>query len=529
MPFGALGIYVVVVVFDKLIIFFGNCSLKCTTMKKYFTLLILFPALISLDNTTFAQEADLDLSDFIYPDLKRHQLDFDFDLGTSFYKNVNKSSLNSEDEKFKVFTTGFGIRPNYRLFLNNRKYQGTQHVFSDFKTNHSRSKNNTPQESKDRSSNYDYDLNFRSSNRFYLQPKFFIGFNPALTYNGLDRLTRSEIFDDNMNKLSTTRWDNMDRIFYVSLPVSVGVGRIEYVGDTRHALFIIEEIKKQGRLKRELSGDEFRQLSNLVSEVKNERVLDSRMKRIYEISTIDSFLKSNDLITNSDAAYFTSLYDMWAFGNSFRQSGARLEVGSISRYRRKFEGAEMEINYVDTTADIETSLKDFQNVYSIGADMQFSYDKPINISWQSSLNVYVSYQKDYNFDRTDDGNQMETESEYTADMVIAQLGYNIGYYPTTRTSVLFRTYGRYSHRFGNEDDDDPQIIKYKYSDLTITPTISVRYFFSPNFQVDFSTRYQQSFASRDFDYHPDSGIEDYELNFSRAIFSADVTLTYSIF
>lgn len=96
--------------------------------------------------------------------------------------------------------------------------------------------------------------------------------------------------------------------------------------DARQAIYILEEFKKNNVLKREMDKEEIFEFAQIISTVKNKRFLDSRLHRIDEISTLDNYLKNKGVLSNVDAPYFTSLYDMWDYGALYnRSSGCELD------------------------------------------------------------------------------------------------------------------------------------------------------------------------------------------------------------
>ena len=93
-------------------------------------------------------------------------------------------------------------------------------------------------------------------------------------------------------------------------------------------MFILEDLKKQGLLQREPTHAEINELANLAIYVKNQRFFDSRIKRIYELKSMDSLLHEQGLIANESIEYHTVLQDNWNFAvNSFRQTGWLFQYG----------------------------------------------------------------------------------------------------------------------------------------------------------------------------------------------------------
>ena len=56
--------------------------------------------------------------------------------------------------------------------------------------------------------------------------------------------------------------------YYANIPMSVGKGRIEQVEDARQAIYILENLDKQGVLNRKLTTEEIHAFAQTISTVK---------------------------------------------------------------------------------------------------------------------------------------------------------------------------------------------------------------------------------------------------------------------
>ena len=137
-------------------------------------------------------------------------------------------------------------------------------------------------------------------NRKYDPSNWFFEFNQDL------RIAYSN--NKNIIKTSSNITDRKTTSYSISgfLPVKFGKGRIENVGDARQALFILESFEKQNLLLRELNAEDIIEFATLISQLKNKRFFDARLRKIGELKAIDEFLKTKNIISNPQIEYFTS-------------------------------------------------------------------------------------------------------------------------------------------------------------------------------------------------------------------------------
>ena len=160
--------------------------------------------------------------------------------------------------------------------------------------------------------------------------------------------------------------------------------------------------------------------SQLISTVKNKRFLDARLHRIDEITQVDSFLVAGDYLNKSDVAYFTSLYDLWMYGDLFeRKSGQELSVySSCSQHYPRSETSKNGIK----SEPYKSTDKNF------GVGINYSFEKPVRLSWQHSVAASLTYNYDVAF-----------QGKFKNSTVNLPVKYTLGYYPNTRTHFQLST------------------------------------------------------------------------------------------
>ena len=160
----------------------------------------------------------------------------------------------------------------------------------------------------------------------------------------------------------------------------MGKGRIEPVQDARQAIYLFDELSKIQRSSPDKSEEQIIEFAKLISQLKNKRFFDARLRRIAELERLDSFLISNKYISKQDAKYFTTLSDLWAYGDRpSRNSGTRFS-GTIrpGYYFYNYSKKEGE-PYVDAG-------KFNINALLLDGGFEFNHEKPINLFWQNSIN-----------------------------------------------------------------------------------------------------------------------------------------------
>lgn len=121
---------------------------------------------------------------------------------------------------------------------------------------------------------------------------------------------------NSMVTLSNSSLKNDPRKLYVlglNPNIGIGTGRLEYVSNAQMALFILEDLKKAGKIKGTISAEKAYQFTELVTELYNTRIFDFRKRRNYETNKIDSFLTTNKLINGNDFTIYNVIADNWNY------------------------------------------------------------------------------------------------------------------------------------------------------------------------------------------------------------------------
>ena len=283
-------------------------------MKKHKSILIVTGLLIPF--VLGAQFTDFDLSKYKLPDIRLNRLDATFnflnDLNTYLYHQPWDTT------KTKSNRLSGSLNLGYYYFRNSEKYQGNLIVNTYLRPEiYKYGTENTDK----KTNNTEGSFIISSTNRFYNQRMFFVEIDPDFFFNS----EKNRILNENG---TTTESINRESYTGLSVPLSVGYGRIEPVEDMRLAVYILEELQKAGRIPVVPPEDVIIKMAREISRIKKKRFFDIRIRKMEELHVIDSFLVANDIISSNDITYFTVLNDNWDYASGpARESGFAVNAG----------------------------------------------------------------------------------------------------------------------------------------------------------------------------------------------------------
>ncbi len=475
-------------------------------------------AFILMNLFSFAQYDNFDLSKYKLPDIKRHQLDFDFGL------NNNYSSYDKEDDNdLSRFKMEQKLSVGYGYFLNSRKSQKNYNVniSNNLKTEKFKGYEDEPY----RNGNIDLNLNLYLNNYFYLnEDQWFFHFQPVLNFSYDQENTKLTDFD----KKNYSPFEFGDGIAYPivgvesydwsvyikpTLNLGFGYGRIEQVGDVRHAIYIVEELANKNRMNKVLSEDEILELAIRISKLKNKRFFDSRLRQMYELQSLDTFLIESGVIDIRDAVYFTTLSDMWGYGDQNRSAGTRISFdisGGLDHnyakdYEKKYDTYEMQF--------AENELNFSTKYQTLAAVVNLESVKPIGLKLQRYFSLSSTYIDiiDYRLSGYEDH-----AGSYLDNWLIVSASYQLQWYLNTRTSAKVNVNLTYSE--SNEDVYDSNYKAYNNEYLKGRLLGSIYYYFSPRLRFTFNSLIEQNWNLYKF--------SSYNKTFS---FYSSIGMSYAIF
>lgn len=233
--------------------------------------------------TSSAQFENIDLSKYKLPEIKRHQLDFGLQYSSNYQRDSRGNSNRSYPDFFD-FNLNNNLNANYSYYLNSDKIQmeGRINLSTEIELDWQKiDKTNF-----DKNDDYRFILNTWLDRRMYFngEDKWFFLWSPSLYVNSYSYYNKEES-DYSVSKSDRHFSRNLD--FQPGIRLGGGIGRIEPVGDLRRAIYILDDLFENDRLNRLPNENEIVQLADKVAQLRNQRFFDSRLRRIYEIKSLD--------------------------------------------------------------------------------------------------------------------------------------------------------------------------------------------------------------------------------------------------
>ena len=459
-------------------------------MKAGFFILGLSSLMALCATSALGQEAykNYDIGSYRLPDIMRNELDFSVNSEGKF------SDMSESDVVSGSIMGNFDV--TFNRYRNARTFRGTQQASVALSGQYAKDQ----QEAKTR--NYDVGLYYTNSSRFYgddYEGLFFeTGGKASFLAEGTKR------FGDGADQPR----NNTSKVLELSVPLRVGKGRIERVEDARQAIYILENLSKRKVLSRELTGEEIDAFARLISTMKNKRFFDARLQMIDEVTAVDSFLVASGALASGGAAYFTTLYDYWMYGDLFeRKSGTEISGGVTPSFG--YSRYESPILFDSGIVDLYESRR---RMPSISADVRFDYERPLNLYWQNS--AWVSLSGNYQLEKYWEKAWNAVEADRKEKNYQARLAgrYAFGYYPNSRTNInlgIEETLGW--------DKYDYSVYDESFLSVKTSLALDLYYYFSPQFRLAVNGRLGHYYEDRA------------NSNYTRWLGNLTLTLTYSLF
>jgi len=480
---------------------------------------------------TNAQYHDFKLTDYKNPDYQWRKLNVSFGLSGSNTNNKMDGDSFEYASKNDQSNYGGSLNLDYYSVTNLRKYQGEQ--FGNLNTNAQWYKNMDKDFNKrtSKKNNQHLDFNYRINNRFYFNKLWFVEADLTAGYskdNGYYKNTGNENYP--VHDKTITNNINVS----VGVPLMIGYGRIEDAQDARLAVYILEDLEKAGRLSHSPTHEEILSFASFITQTKNKRYFDIRLKKIEELTVVDSFLVEKQLIKKQDIQYFTLLNDNWDYAMSQeRSSGYRVSVGFQPYYSYSFNDekayyTDMISGYPPSFLKWTEGAKVKTNDYNYNIVAQFIHEKPINLYWQSSAEASLTYlignsNNSFDIHSHDDTYKCDTVSPG----IKAGLAYAIHYYPNTRTSLRMGVNASYLKAWGHYEFNDYRT-DIDNQRLNAGLSFSCNYYFSPRLRLNagLNGNYDYTLTYNDYDLTTSAKEKQTTNNFHTSFFAG---LVYMIF
>ncbi len=420
-----------------------------------------------------AQIDSFKLADYKLPNLKRKMLVTSFGLNGSNNNQKDETQAISQIFKNKKSVFNGNLNMLYSDFLYKEKHEAESKIkiycvptFSTTK----KELNNKTNTKKDNT--LDLDFRLRRNDRFYFVPKFFVELAPNFHYN----LRRVKEIDEKSPSKTDVDWNMNVHNAQMQLGIKFGRGRIMQVQDARHALYIVETLKKQSRLKSEKNNEEITKLANFIAELHNQRFFDLRLRNIAEIEQLDSFLQANNYVNKADAKYFMNLNDIWSYGYmQTRLSGTRIALVAVPAYTYWFHKTRDNLNPSVSMLDTKNKM------FAFDGGLEFVHQKPLNLYWQHLMKASL-YSGFMNGNYTVD---FQRRRDIKVPKIQFGLNHGVAYYPNTRTELNMGYRVKFLKTFEAEDLGND--LMFDATAFNMGGYFNLNYYINPRFRLHFSS------------------------------------------
>ena len=434
----------------------------------------LFGLLIALllCNVTYGQYNNFDLSKYKLPDIKTSRLDFNANLNNDYNNEIQQILTNDTIKEISNVSSGY-LDIDYYHFRNSEKYQGSLSINVGVDPNLNKL---VYQETTTKDNFLKANISAYSENRFFLKNLMFVEADPHVFF-----ITSIEKNKSESDIATLSLRDENDYVANLSIPISIGYGRIEPVEDARLAIYILEELNKAGRISNLPTDDKIIEMAGTISKIKNKRFFDTRIRKIREFQVIDSFLVANNIISENDINYFSILNDNWDYANGpLRESGFSANIGIDNDILISSN----KLNITEPTELLRTSKR---NEYSIGGFLNVRYAKPINLYWQTT----AYFQPYYNLGFYRDPEQPDSRTDNTDyNNLGTKIGGTIQYLPNSRTSIIYSIGGTCSISNSNYIYGMELVnVNLNTNSFSVNQGINVNYYISPRFRIQLNSNF----------------------------------------
>lgn len=430
-------------------------------------LLTIISLFVLLGQIAYSQD-QFRLSDYTNPDYRWHQLDVNVGLGGANQFDYNEFDDGTTGSKVNNSQLSNSFNGNYYGTRNSLHYQGYQQAGISLNYNlsgiHKEQLDYDDMDDKSNTWNLGTGFYGNSINRFYNHKMMFLETDLDVSYFYSGNKTEN---NDEFQALPYIENSKANRnVLDVSLPLLVGIGRIEQIQDARLAVYILDDLSRSGDLSRTATAEETLAFAQFITNTKNQRFFDTRLRKIAEITSIDSFLTVRGLKAASDASYYTLINDDWDYANGpVRASGSRFSIGAIPALAMNYQKLEQVITEYggnEWTVVTNTYLDKTDIIHpSLALVTMYTFEMPSSLYWQHSVSAkgyYKLSRENYDYQRfIADTLNYNDEYEINSPDLDLRVEYTIGFYPNSRTTVTLGILSEYNRQWGekliNEDEE----------------------------------------------------------------------------
>ncbi len=411
--------------------------------------------LISFGTTLSAWGMDFSISDYI----PQHFEDFMWkvsastDMFSSDYSNRQERSGISQQHPNDNYVSETDNRNFYQCRFNNAivyQYVTIPKFFiaSNFltldgrrHTGSSTNKNATPygnditkEESKEDKLQFSIEQNFRGGT--YLVKDFFLSGKGGVAFNYHETPVKSRSEDIESYRFSspdtyrrtthTTKETPSDsRDWHLNAEFTPGWGRVYIGAFASTAMYMIEELRSNGLLKRSPTKEEMRTLCDMIYQYRQKHVIDERLRRIEALTAIMEYLQHTGVIDDLGPYGYFVIQDVWDYFPTphytvpLNERFSSADLPSASMYR-------FQVYLHPHFARYSGELRQFGTIFQGGIGAEYTYN-----------NTQSSFQKETDYRET----RYQSDSTYVSSGSVHRHHYN--YDKRTANSIYLTLLGEY--------------------------------------------------------------------------------------
>jgi len=505
-------------------------------MKNHFLqtcLIVLSIGFLSSSNHSVnAQVPVFNLKDYKNPTYRYQMLETGFNLNSAYSSNNSKLFDTTQWNRAQSSRFGSDFNADYTCNSNSPTYQGYQALSIGLATDFSFQTFNPTYDYRNQHTTNNLSLQGRSNNRFYFRSPYYFEISPSAALSLQTDFNKMRFPEDLNETTVETKVGNRLASAEAGLGLSVGKGRIEQVQDAQLAFYILDDLVKHNRMKATLSNDDVFELARLITELKTTRFFDSRIRKIREITAIDSLLEKRGLKGTADAAYYTTINDNWLYSNN----PARLSGYSVYAMVRPSVYYSSSLHKADTLkpSDIKTRSRTIKSAYGAQGTIGITYEKPVCMQWQHSAWANIAYLYDIseNISQVLLPDELDKVLNYkdTEPFFFSRIGCSAGYYPTTRTWMVasINSIVQYSDRDRESDVISPYTGKTNFNFL-VSASFSSYHYLSERLRLELHLGTNFQYMKDESGTSPDPLADNTESWTRYWSGSLNAKLTYSLF
>lgn len=399
-------------------------QIKTFIMKSFNLFLFVFWLIISQSLTG---QTTYNYTNFKYPEVKVKGLNSELNLSG----NDNSFKFFNSDLKRSNFS--YNVLGSYFQFANSAKIQKTDNIriFNSYAR-----QVEVLSSTEETEKNFSLHLSKTQISRKYIDPNAsFLGLSQK--FFEFSHQIRASFQRYNINGA-----EGLNDTYFATVPVKIGIGRIEPMNDVFLAQFLMDDLLEAGVITEKFSEEKLFELAQLMSLIRNQRVFDFRRARIYQLTEIANWMEQNSIAQSIRS--FAILNDNWLNASLIqRRHGKRMSAGlvpwlekivTINNEYPTFYGLALELEYINSIPLSQFSQSDF----FVGFSQNFQKTDILeNHITQLGMNYTYSYNPN-------------SRTTYTmsaqADMILASFsdfGYslnmpaNIDYFINNRARIRF--------------------------------------------------------------------------------------------